>query len=274
MQYLFEASGKIILLKNLMVLQDFFNIFIFWACSSVAERCSHEAEVGGSIPPTPNWKDFFSSLYKSQKEFFIRSGYGSIRSLQYRIKKIKDIKEKFKPQGRVLDIGCGIGNFVSLFEENYFGLDFSFAALKELKEKYKKPVAVADSQSIPFKSGVFSFVLAVEVSQYMYDHKAFISEISRILKKNGIAVIISPNPDSIFWIIRQKIKGKSPLHFISLDHLLSLGENFLLEEIQGVFPIPFLWDFVDKILNFFPRTLRKAFIMLFSKSFVLVLKRK
>lgn len=202
----------------------------------------------------------------------MRSGYGSAQSLKYRIDMMKKIREKFKPSGMVLDIGCGIGNFVDLYDEKYIGVDFVYEPLREHRYKYGKTVVVGDAQSLPFKSELFSFASAVEVAQYMEDHKAFICEISRILKKDGIAVIISPNPSSLFWLIRQKIKGISPLNFVSLSDLLTYGKDLKIQEINGIFPIP-LWNSLDRLLRFIPLLLRVILVVIFSKSFVLVLRK-
>jgi len=184
----------------------------------------------------------------------------------------------------VLDLGCGIGNFVQILPGKYFGIDFSLEALKEHKEKHKRSVILGDISEIPFKSETFSLCIAVESSQYVADHRKFIIEISRVMKKDGICIIISPNPDSLFWKARQKLKGKSPLNFISIDELISLGKTFGLEiiEIKGIFPVPpsnckfmlYMTHF-NGILNsiFSPFFLRKFIVKKIAKSFILVFKK-
>ena len=245
-----------------------------------------------------SWRDFFANLYASGKEFYVRSGYGSLLSLELRryevkhaIHKIKQSKNNFRDmeQGNktlVLDIGCGIGNFVALLPGNYFGIDFSREALVEHKEKHKKNVVLGDILHLPFRSGSFSLCIAVEVSQYVRNHEKLISEISRVMRDGAACIIISPNPDSLFWNIRQKIKGRSPLSFISSDELTEIAEKFGLEkvEIRGIFPFPVLPLFfslkiylafavvlnsalnsIFPLRNFIVRNAAKSFVLIFQK---------
>lgn len=189
---------------------------------------------------------------------------------------MKDIREKFCLYGRILDIGCGIGNFVEPLDGTYFGVDFSYDSVREHRGKHRKPVAVGDAQNLPFKENVFTFVNAVEVAQYMENHRIFVKEISRVMKNDGIAVVISPNPDSIFWIVRQKIRGKSPLNFVKLTEIIKYAKNSLLEVvyIDGIFPVPF-WKTFDKFFQVFvPKFLKIYFVLFFSKSFVIVFRKK
>ncbi len=254
----------------------------------MVERCPHEAEVGGSIPPTltnptinsKDWKAFFSRLYLSPQAYFIRSGYGSEDSLKSRMKILKFIMRRYMKDHRsnylVLDAGCGIGNFVHLFGiYSYVGVDFSLEAVKELKKKYASSnVVVADVQKLPFRR-VFSFVNAVEVLQYMDDHSQFLGEISRVSLPGALIVIVAPNPSSLFWILRQRIKGKSPLKFLSIKELFSIARDLSLEPLDlfGIFTLPSHINLFVNIFLTLIKTLRFHIVMWFSKSYVIVLRK-
>ena len=246
------------------------------------------------------WRDFFANLYASGKEFYVRSGYGSLLSLELRRYEVKHAIHKTKQSDNnctdweqedktpVLDIGCGIGNFVDILPGNYFGIDFSREALAEHREKYKKSVVLGDILNLPFRSGSFSLCIAIEVSQYVRDHEKLMKEISRVMKDGATCIIISPNPDSLFWNIRQKIKGRSPLSFISSDKLTEIAKKFGLEkvEIRGILPFPVLPPlfFPLKIYLVFAVALNSALNSIFplrnfivrnaAKSFVIIFQKK
>jgi ubiquinone/menaquinone biosynthesis C-methylase UbiE len=155
-----------------------------------------------------DWKSFFQKSYLSHYEPFRRSGYGSELALFLRKLVVKRAKEKFYKGGKMLDIGCGIGNFADYFQD-YFGIDIIKSALEELKNKHKKNnVLVSDAEKLPFKKESFSFIIAVEVLQYIRNKEEFFDEIFRVMKPNSHAVLITQNPDSIIWKIRQKKKRK------------------------------------------------------------------
>lgn len=178
----------------------------------------------------------------------------------------------------VLDTGCGIGNFVDIFPNSFYvGVDFSLPALRELRNKYHKNVVLADVQNLPFKDNIFSFINAVEVLQYMDDHSRFLSEIARVSKKGAHVVIVAPNPSSLFWKIRQKIRGKSPLNFMNMKDLLSISKTLSLHNVDvfGIFLLPsYINLFVNMLLMFsFLNPLKLYIVMIFSKSYVVVFRK-
>jgi SAM-dependent methyltransferase len=217
-----------------------------------------------------DWKSFFQNLYLQNYEPFRRSGYGSELALLLRKLVVKKAKEKFHRGGKTLDIGCGIGNFADYFQD-YFGIDIIKSALEELKIKHQKNnVLVSDAENLPFKKESFSFIIAVEVLQYIRDKEKFFDEIFRVMKPDSYAVIITQNPNSIIWWIRQKRRGQSPLEFVDIHKTI---EN--IKKRRGVI-LSFggLYTPFDPLLFFFLPNYNKKFVEIFAKAFWIVFKKQ
>ena len=217
-----------------------------------------------------DWKSFFQKSYLSHYEPFRRSGYGSEFALFLRKLVVKRAKEKFYNGGKMLDIGCGIGNFADYFQD-YFGIDIIKSALEELKNKHKKNnVLVSDAEKLPFKKESFSFIIAVEVLQYIRNKEEFFDEIFRVMRPNSHAVLITQNPDSIIWKIRQKRRGKSPLEFAPVHKTI---EN--IKERGGII-VSFggLYTPFDPLLFFFLPNYNKKFVETFAKAYWVIFRKQ
>jgi len=90
-----------------------------------------------------------------------------------------------KMDGRVLEIGCGIGR---LLKPHWFGIDISERMLKIAKNK--KPYCnylVCDGRTIPYEDNYFDFVYCVLVFQHIpFDgFIQYVQETKRVLKNGG-----------------------------------------------------------------------------------------
>jgi ubiquinone/menaquinone biosynthesis C-methylase UbiE len=93
----------------------------------------------------------------------------------------------------ILDVGCGTGGNLTLFNGFVVGLDISPQAL-ELARK-RKPDAVlcrGEAENLPFKDESFDLVLALDLLEHLPDDIKGLSEMYRVLKKGGNALITVP----------------------------------------------------------------------------------
>ena len=105
---------------------------------------------------------------------------------------INDYKE-YLSKGNCLDLGCGIGQYSKWFMENGYEVvsaDISNIALEKVKEYNKNVVNVDMREKLPFKDNCFDIVFANLSIHYFSDSitKNLISEIKRILKKDGLFI--------------------------------------------------------------------------------------
>lgn len=222
---------------------------------------------------TTSWRQFFSNRYKSDNPCHIKAGYGNILSLKLRKRVIKKIIHKFYISGICVDIGCGLGAYCDVLPSNYIGVDSVFEALCLLSRSYNKYVCVGDAENLPIRDETSDLSISIETAQYIRSFDLSFYEISRITRHGGIFIMIAPNPDSIQWILWQKMKGKSPLNFIKLSSTVDMLKNygFSVLKIDGIFAPLIPLDYLNGILNI---QLPYNFIKTFSKSFVVVAQKR
>jgi ubiquinone/menaquinone biosynthesis C-methylase UbiE len=102
----------------------------------------------------------------------------------------------------VLDIGCGPGILMKdVLQRGHqaTGLDIAETMIREAEETlhdyipHRARCVVGDAENLPFQDGSFDAVLCIGVLQFLPKTAKSISEISRILKEGGVAIISLPN---------------------------------------------------------------------------------
>jgi len=146
---------------------------------------------------------FFSKIKKFQNKYIYFSFW------------VKFILKKIKSEGRLLDVGCGLGFFLRriIQEEKAtietFGLDISEFALKEIRKAIGKENIVlvcASAEMIPFKNQSFDCITAFDLVEHLKNPNLFFCEARRVLQYNGILIITTPNVNSF----GARIKGTNP----------------------------------------------------------------
>ena len=96
----------------------------------------------------------------------------------------------------LLDLGAGGGPYKDLVVDHdieYTSQDFGQLPIELLREGDYSPIdVVCDAASIPLKDGIFDACLCTEVLEHVPDSYAVVSEISRLLKEDGVAIITVP----------------------------------------------------------------------------------
>ena len=135
------------------------------------------------------------------------------------------------PEGRVLDLGCGVGHsFRELAPRETVGVDVDPAALAG----QERETQVADMRRLPFAEGSFASVLSVHSIEHIPDPERALAEVVRVLAPGGRAVLLTPNrltfglPDEII----------DPYHYVEYDarELNALCASwFTRVEVLGLF---------------------------------------
>ena len=159
----------------------------------------------------------------------------------------------FLPDGRVLDLGCGVGHSYHLLAPRQtIGVDIDPGAL----EGQKRETRVADMRELPFPDGEFPSVLSVQSLEHVPDPDRVLVEVGRVLVPGGTAVFVTPNrltlgrPDEII----------DPYHYIEFDaeELGALCERRFAEvEVRGLFGSPAYMELFDAERATLDRTLAK-----------------
>jgi len=96
----------------------------------------------------------------------------------------------FHLKGKVLDIGCGIGDMLS-YRENIVGLDVNHLNVDFCKKR-KLNVYIMKPNIIPFDDKTFDSVLLDNVLEHIESPLLLFKEIRRVLKPNGLVLIGVP----------------------------------------------------------------------------------
>ncbi|MBI5876076.1 MAG: methyltransferase domain-containing protein [Chloroflexi bacterium] len=110
---------------------------------------------------------------------------------------------------RVLDIGCGIGAYVTQFASRgarAFGVDVEFDRVRHpIGAGLAPALAQSVSEALPFASGTFDMALLHEVIEHVQDDRLTVSEALRVVRPGGRVIIFAPNrgwpfeTHGIFW---------------------------------------------------------------------------
>ncbi|MFY9587297.1 MAG: glycosyltransferase [Actinomycetota bacterium] len=96
--------------------------------------------------------------------------------------------------GPCLDVGCGGGATLAeiAHERPVFGVDLSLRALGHARESHIEALAQSEAGSLPFRSGTFPVVLALDVVEHHARPEILLAEIRRVLDPSGTLVVTVP----------------------------------------------------------------------------------
>jgi ubiquinone/menaquinone biosynthesis C-methylase UbiE len=110
------------------------------------------------------------------------------------------------PARRILDVGCGSGNFLKLienFDAEIFGIDFSEPMLEFAKKALDKKVklVLGDAEKLPWEDSFFDVVICLDSFHHYPRPNIVLKEMKRVLSDSGTLVIADPYIPK--WLKRQ-----------------------------------------------------------------------
>lgn len=131
--------------------------------------------------------------------------------------------------GKILDVGCGDGYFISNLynKSNYlYAVDVRRKEIDKAKKKYRyvkfQNIKVGDK--LPFENDCFDVVTLFHVLEHIDSEKRIISEIERVLKPGGILYLSSPYRGLFTFADTANLRYRFPLlHKLFVQ--LFLGKN-------------------------------------------------
>jgi len=152
---------------------------------------------------------FFSSDNKSEELYYGRKYYDSSpynqRQLfnnpyfQNKLNKIVSLTGDSKPN--ILDVGCGWGNFLQVVKNNnlpYFGIDLSSRAIEICQEKKLNCQKMDLIQFSKISNQKYSIITLFQVIEHLKKPFDYLKAAKKLLKKNGVILITTPNNQSPF----------------------------------------------------------------------------
>ena len=137
-------------------------------------------------------------------------------------KQVKTIK-KYKPRGKVLEIGSGMGYMMELLEDASFSVKGIEPADSLVKYSRKKKLDVTKGyfEKIKMDPSSFDVVVINHVLEHIKDPVNFLEKIKRVLKPGGILFLQVPNIGSY----EARIMKEKWSYVVPEDHYLQFTHN-------------------------------------------------
>lgn len=126
----------------------------------------------------------------------------------WHFRRFSEVLKVVKPtSGSILDVGCHAGLFTQKVlnksgSTKVYGVDISPKAIALAKKRIPfGHFQVADAHNLPYQSNFFDAVFCLEVLEHIDDPVTVISEIRRVLKKKGTAVLLVPTENLLFKFV-------------------------------------------------------------------------
>jgi 2-polyprenyl-3-methyl-5-hydroxy-6-metoxy-1,4-benzoquinol methylase len=184
--------------------------------------------------PLPNEKEL-KNIYS--KEYFRTNYQSNNRNLKLRINQYKQDKKiilKYfgdNKSKKILDYGCGNGNFLKIFKSKKFGYEYNKDAVVS-----KQVIRLSEKESFKNK---YNLIIMRGVIEHIADFDIVVKKLSKCLSKNGLFYITAtPNTQNLTFFLSNKDFNQNHLgHIYHFNHvnlsLLFLQNNFL--NIETIF---------------------------------------
>lgn len=204
---LFEINYRSIKVIELLNLGFSKKIWLY-KCSS----CGHHYA-------SPQINDLLLDKYyrKINSEYFKPSLNVPDEVISYEEPSVFELVTKEKKTGKVLEIGCGTGFLLNRFKESgwqVYGIEPSPFASKITKEIYGIDI-LSNYIDETIESNQFDVVLMLDVIEHIKDPNKLISDIQKVLKKDGILIIGTGNINSF----NARLCLKRWAYFGSYEHI-------------------------------------------------------
>ncbi len=172
----------------------------------------------------------------------------------------------FKKQGRLLDVGCGPGLFLDEAKKRNWeisGVDLSSWASRYAKEHFGANVFTGSLFTAKFPDKTFDVITLMDVIEHVEDPKAFLTEVRRILKNDGILYLSTPDINSFFsFALKARWWGVNKYHlfYFSRSTLEKFFQEVGLKQVQySSYPRIFSLNYWSDRLKAYPKIIHTTF---------------
>lgn len=159
------------------------------------------------------------------------------RSFARRLRQI----QKYRPGGRVLDVGCGPGFFLEAAAHmgyDVWGIDPSAYIVGVAQERFGARVRQGTIHTVDFEKSSFDVIVAFDAFEHFYDPLGFLDTTRELLKPRGVLAITTPDPTSMLARVfrRRWVSFKIPEHIFYWSRRpmeRALEDRFLILEMTG-----------------------------------------
>ncbi len=157
---------------------------------------------------------------KTEKPLFVQS-YHKLRDKLEQNKlfeKVKRIENETGKRAKIIDVGCGTGDFLAQMKSKGWqcqGIEISGLMSRYAKQKYRLHIFNGELEEANLLQSSVDVITFWHSFEHLHDPIKVLRESYRILKQNGLIIILVPNIKSFEFMI---LKEKWP-HLDVLRHL-------------------------------------------------------
>ena len=152
---------------------------------------------------------------------------------------------------RVLDLGCGSGNFGALLKQEYgcevVGVEHHPTAAGVAAERLDEVVIGSVDAELPFPDASFDCIVMNDVLEHLLDPWRVVSQAARLLKPGGCIVASIPNmrhyrvlkaliQDQQWVYVEKGVLDRTHLRFFTHRTIRAMFENagYVVERLEGI----------------------------------------
>lgn len=150
---------------------------------------------------------------------------------------------KIKLGSKVLDVGCGSGDFLNAFVRaglQGYGVDFSDAAISNCQDSVIRIVDL-ENERIPFEDNSFDLIFSKSVLEHFHNPEIPIKEMYRVLKPDGLIINLVPSWEYCWDIYYEDYTHRTPF-MLSAFRDLHILEGFNQVETSFFTQLPATWN--------------------------------
>jgi ubiquinone/menaquinone biosynthesis C-methylase UbiE len=202
----------------------------------------HAGDYSAVMDSTVGWTgqdhDFFNASKARLLTRLARAQFGDIGKIQ------------------AIDIGCGVGlidRFLVPSIPNLHGIDVSAQSIERAQRNCPEASFRSfDGKHIPYADGAFDMAIATCVMHHVppQDWPAFMTEMARVLKPGGLAVVIEHNPlnpVTRHMVTHHEFDRDAVMLSLGTCKKLFRGANFKIAKARFTTFVPFALPFLDQI---------------------------
>jgi 2-polyprenyl-3-methyl-5-hydroxy-6-metoxy-1,4-benzoquinol methylase len=152
---------------------------------------------------------YSSDYYLERQEYYLKNSivdpiYGFENPNIVDFREGLKLVESFKHTGRLLDIGCGMGIFLSMAKERgweVFGVDIADYAISSARERFGLNCFVGKLKDANLPDNYFDVITLWDVIEHFEGPLEELEEVKRILADDGIILFDTPNVESLMRLI-------------------------------------------------------------------------
>ena len=146
---------------------------------------------------------------------------------------------------KLLEIGCGRGDFINKFSHNKvecYATDILPEAENFLEKTVKFKQNDIGKEILPFDDNYFDAIYTKSLIEHIDNYSFFFNECKRVLKKSGQLIIYTPDWETQYLHFYDDITHIKPFTKITLENCFKTF-GFKHYKVEKFYQLPLLWEF-------------------------------